>query len=65
MIRVSSYILWPMMIGLFVVANKIILILLGEKWISTVPYLQIFCLVYALQPLQTTNLSVMKAMGRK
>lgn len=64
MIRVSSYILWPMMIGLFVVANKIILILLGEKWISTVPYLQIFCLVYALQPLQTTNLSVMKAMGR-
>lgn len=63
-IRTSSYVIWPMMIGMFVVADSLIEVLLTSTWASTVPYLRVFCLVYCLQPLQTTNLSVMKALGR-
>ncbi len=63
-IQVGSFILWPMMIGLFVTSGNIIELLLTSKWNFAVPYMQIFCILYAMQPLQTTNLSVMKALGR-
>lgn len=62
-IKISSYVIWPMMIGLCVVAKNLILVLLTEKWIPAVVYLQILCFDQVLQPLQTTNLSVIKALG--
>lgn len=63
-IRTSSYVIWPMMVGLFVVADKFVLVLLSEKWMPAVPFLRILCFNQVLQPLQTTNLSVVKALGR-
>lgn len=63
-IRTSSFFIWPMMIGLFVVADKFILLLLTEKWLPAAVFLQILCFSQVLQPLQTTNLNVVKALGR-
>lgn len=63
-IKVSSYIMWPMMIGLAVVAEPVIRILLTQKWIQCVPYLRVFCIIFAFQPIQTANLNAIKAMGR-
>ncbi|MCI8510014.1 MAG: lipopolysaccharide biosynthesis protein [Lachnospiraceae bacterium] len=63
-IKTSSYIMWPLMLGLVVVAEPLTRLLLTEKWIESVPYLQIFCLVFAFQPVQTANLNAIKAMGR-
>ena len=63
-IRISSFIIWPMMIGLCVAASNFILLLLGEKWMEATAFLRILCFAKALQPLQTTNLSVIKALGR-
>jgi O-antigen/teichoic acid export membrane protein len=63
-IKTSSYIMWPMMVGLVVVAEPLTRLLLTEKWISSVPYLRIFCIVFAFQPIQTANLNAIKAMGR-
>ena len=42
-VRVSSYVAYPMLVGLALVATPFIRLLLTEKWIDTVPYLQIFC----------------------
>ena len=42
-VRVSSYVAYPMLVGLALVATPFIRLLLTEKWIETVPYLQIFC----------------------
>ena len=64
MICISSYIIWPMMIGLFVVADKFITIFLTNEWNDSIIFIRILCFSYLLQPLQTTNLSVIKALGK-
>ena len=60
----SSYLMWPMMVGLAAVAKPLVVLLLTEKWIAAVPFLQIACFALGLEPLQTANLNAIKAMGR-
>ena len=47
-----------------VCAEPIVHILLGEKWLPCVPFLQMYCFIYALQPIHTTNLQALNGMGR-
>ena len=63
-IMLSSYIIFPSMIGLFVIAEPLVRVLLTDKWLSSVPYIRIFCLSYALWPIHTTNLQAINAIGR-
>lgn len=63
-IKVSSYIMWPMMMGLSACGETIVTILLTEKWLPCVPFLRIFCITYAFYPVHTANLNAIKAMGR-
>lgn len=63
-VSVSSYILWPMMVGLAVVAEPFIRILLTEKWLFCVPYLKIACFTFVFWPIHTANLEAIKAIGR-
>lgn len=60
----SSFLIFPMMIGMAVVAEPLVKIVLTDKWLPSVPFLQIYCIVYALMPIQTTNLQAINAMGR-
>ena len=63
-IKTSSYVMWPMMMGLSACADSIVTILLTEKWLPCVPFLRIFCITYAFYPIHTANLNAIKAMGR-
>lgn len=63
-IRTSSYIMWPLMFGLAIVAEPLVSLILTDKWLPCVPYLRIFCFTYALWPIHTANLNAIKAMGR-
>lgn len=63
-IRISSYIMLPMMAGLALVAEPFVKLLLTEKWLPCVPYLQIACFTLAFMPIHTANLQAIKAMGR-
>lgn len=63
-IVLSSYIIWPIMIGLAVCSKQIVSILLTDKWLPCVPYLQITCLSYGFWPIHTANLGALKATGR-
>ena len=63
-IKVSTYIVFPIMIGLITIAKPLVTVLLTEKWLPCVPFLQIGCLAYMLRPLQIINNSVIKASGR-
>ncbi|MBQ6174881.1 MAG: lipopolysaccharide biosynthesis protein [Clostridia bacterium] len=63
-IRVSTYIMAPLMMGLAACGKPIVQILLTNKWLPCVPYLTIFCITYMFQPLHTANLNAIKAMGR-
>lgn len=60
----SSFIIFPMMVGLAVIADPLVRVLLSEKWLPSVPFLQIFCAVYALWPIHTANLQAINALGR-
>jgi len=63
-IKTSSFMILPMMTGLAAVADLLTLIVLGEKWLPAVPFIQICCFSYAFWPIHTTNLSVINAIGR-
>lgn len=63
-IKTSSYILWPIMMGLAACSKTLISVILTDKWLPAVPYLIIFCIVYAFYPIHTANLNAIKALGR-
>lgn len=63
-IMVSCYIMAPLMIGLASCASNVVTIVLTEKWLPCVCFLQIFCITYMFYPIHTANLNSIKAMGR-
>lgn len=63
-IKVSTYIIFPVMIGLAVVAKPLIIVVLSEKWLDCVIYLQIGCIANLFRPLQFINNSIIKGSGR-
>lgn len=63
-IGTCSFFILPIMLGLFAISDNFISILLTDKWLSASFYLKTFCLVYALEIIQTGNLQVIRAVGR-
>ena len=63
-IRLSAYLLMPCMIGLACVAEQFVHVILTDKWLPAVPFIQIMCVVYAFYPIHTANLTAIQAMGR-
>lgn len=63
-IKTSSYILCPLMIGMAAVAEPLVSLVLTDKWLPCVPFLQISCFAFLLQPIQSANLQAFKAVGR-
>ncbi len=63
-IRISSFAVLPMLLGLFGVADTLVCALLGDKWLVCVPFLRIMCIAYCFWPIHITNLQAINAMGR-
>lgn len=63
-VRLSSFLVLPMLFGLCAVADTLVLALLGEKWLACVPYLRIMCVAYSFWPIHITNLQAINAAGR-
>lgn len=63
-IKISTYIIAPMMIGLACTASTIVELLLTNKWVGCVPYIRIFCVASIFYPIHTANLNAINAMGR-
>lgn len=62
--KLTSYIIFPMMAGLIAVADPLIRLLLTEKWMPCVPFLRLGCLYWVFQPMLTSNYQAIKAVGR-
>ena len=62
--KTTSYIILPIMTGLIIVSRPLILLLLTEKWENSIIFMQILCLYWMTQPIQTTNWQIIKAVGR-
>ena len=63
-IRLSAFVIFPMMAGMAAVGTSLIRTLLTEDWLFSVPYLRLLCLCYAFWPLHVSNLQMITALGR-
>ncbi len=63
-VKLSSYVMWPLLLGLAACSRPLVTVLLTAKWLPCVPYVIIFCVSYAFLPVQTANLNAIKALGR-
>ncbi len=63
-IKVSVYIMAPLMMGLAFCADNVVKVVLTDKWLFCVPYLIIFCITNMFFPIHTANLNAIKALGR-
>ena len=63
-IKSTMLISFACMLGLAAVARPLILILIGEKWLPAVGFLQIICFSGMFYPLHAINLNILQVKGR-
>ena len=63
-IMTSSFLVFPTMIGLAAIAEPMVKIVLTDKWLNCVPFIQMLCISYAFLPVHTSNLQAINAIGR-
>jgi teichuronic acid exporter len=63
-IKLAAFINFPVMFGLIVIAEPLIIFLLSEKWVEAAPFLQLLCFVGVLYPIHAINLNLLKVKGR-
>ena len=64
MLTLPLFFLYPVVIGLGVLAEPIVGLLLKEQWLPCVPFLQIMCLGTIFTPLTHINLNLLYVKGR-
>ena len=64
LIRVSGYVVFPMLMGLAALAKPVIIVLITDKWAASIPYLIVICFSVMLRPIQVLNLNLLKVKGR-
>lgn len=59
-----GYVMFPLLFLLAATADKIILILLTEKWMACVPFMQVLCINHCWGVLGTANFQTINVVGR-
>lgn len=63
-LRLSAFVIFPLMIGLAVLAKPLILILLKEQWAFAATLLSIICFQLMWYPIHAINLNLLQVKGR-
>ena len=63
-IKNSSYITYFCLTLMAVASAPLIHLLLTDKWMGCVPYMQIFCFTFMIQTVSVSNLQALKAIGK-
>jgi O-antigen/teichoic acid export membrane protein len=63
-VKISFFFIFPMMIGLASAAESLVSVVLTDKWLPCVPFLQFFCINYSLQPSRTASMQAMNGIGK-
>lgn len=59
-LSITAFVVLPAMTGLIAIAPDMFALLLGDRWLPTVPYFEIICLGGMLYPLSTVAYNVLK-----
>ena len=62
--RGVSFLVFPMMLGLYAVSDNFVTVLLTEKWLPAAYYIRIFCVAHLFDIVAAGNCETIKAMGR-
>lgn len=63
-LKTTTFFVFPALFGLAATAKPLVLVLLTEKWLPCVPYVQIACITFAFWPIHVVNLQAVTALGR-
>lgn len=63
-VKIGILLILPAMLGLLVIAEPLVKLLLTDKWLPCVPYLQLICIAWATMPFTSANLIAIKALGK-
>ena len=63
-IKTSSFLLFPMVLGLAAIADHLVILLYTEKWEACIPFMQVFCISECFTILNTANMQVLNGMGQ-
>ena len=63
-IKAVTYLNFPLMVLLILIARPLIMLLYGSKWEPAIPFFQILCVYSMVYALNTLNTSVIKSLGR-
>lgn len=63
-IKITTFLLFPAMFFMSALAEPLFSVLLPEKWLPAVVYLQLMCIASVLYPLHSINLNILKVKGR-
>lgn len=64
MLRVSAFIVFPLMMGLVALARPLIIVMITAKWEACIIYLQIICFAMMWYPIHALNLNLLQVKGR-
>lgn len=64
LVEMTSFIIFPMMFGLGLVASKLVPFLFTEKWSACVPIFIFACVYYGVNPLRSINMQLIYALGK-
>lgn len=63
-LMIMGYVVFPLMFGMIAVADKMIVVLMTEKWLPAVPFVRISCVAAVIGIFVTTLIQEIKAIGR-
>ena len=64
MLRFTVFVVFPVMLGMAVLAYPLVVTLVTGKWAECVPYLQVICIASMWYPVHAINLNLLQVKGR-
>lgn len=64
MFRSTGFVIIILMAGLFATSDAMVIALLGDQWRPSIEFLQLFCILGIIQPLNSMNINVLNVVGR-
>ncbi len=62
--RISCYLIFPVMISVTALAEPLVSLILTDKWLPAVPFLRILCIAFMWDPVMKINHNILNVKGR-
>lgn len=62
--KLTAFVSFPLLLGVLVIAEPLVLLLLTDKWAPCIPFLMVFCVLRTCGPITTIDKQVYYSLGR-